>query len=101
MIGRRGFPTLEPPRAWAGPARPEPVRQACRRMRIASRPCPRAPPVETPALHLFHPPASGSEYVGSPEEDENRSPVTERAVRIRDVITMPAPDKALGQRRRR
>jgi hypothetical protein len=101
MIGRRGFPTLEPPRAWAGPTPPEPVRQACRRMRIASRPCPRAPPVEAPALHLFHPPASGSEYVGSPEEDENRSPVTERAVRIRDVITMPAPDKALGQRRRR
>jgi hypothetical protein len=81
MIGRRGFPTLEPPRARAGPARPAPVRRARNRMRIASWPGPRAPPVQAPG--------------------SARSPVTERAARIRDVIAMPAPEKALGQRRRR
>ena len=44
MIGRRGFPTLEPPRALAGSARPAPVPRTCHRMRIASRQGPRAPP---------------------------------------------------------
>ena len=44
MIGRRGFPTLEPPRACAGSARPAPIPWTCHRMRIASRQGPRAPP---------------------------------------------------------
>src|SRR6516225_7564216 len=46
MIGRRGFPTLEPPYALAGSARPAPVSWTCHRMRIASRQGPRAPPGE-------------------------------------------------------
>ena len=44
MIGRRGFPTLEPPRACAGTARPAPIPWTCHRMRIASQQGPRAPP---------------------------------------------------------
>lgn len=43
MIGRRGFPMLEIPRAFAGPARPARVPWACNRMRIGSQ-RPRAPP---------------------------------------------------------
>ena len=44
MIGRRGFPTLEPPRALAGSARPVPIPWTCHRIRVASRQGPRAPP---------------------------------------------------------
>jgi hypothetical protein len=44
MIGRRGFPTLERPRALAGSARPEPVPWTRHRMRIVSPQAPRAPP---------------------------------------------------------
>ena len=44
MIGRRGFPTLEPSHACAGSARPAPIPWTCHRMRIASQQGPRAPP---------------------------------------------------------
>jgi hypothetical protein len=77
MIGRRGFPTLEPPRARAGPARPAPVRRARHRMRIASRPGARAPPVQTPGSCQI----IGKKWQSAP--------------------AIPASDKALGQRRRR
>lgn len=44
MIGNRGFPTVEPPRALVGLARPEPGTKGRNRVRIAWRHGPRAPP---------------------------------------------------------
>jgi hypothetical protein len=44
MIGNRGFPTVEPPRAFVGPTRLVPVTKHRNRLRHALRPGARAPP---------------------------------------------------------
>jgi len=78
MIGRRGFPTLEPSHAFAGSARPAPVSRTCHRMRIASRQGPRGPP-------------------GGCRTPDYRQSIRDGS---RYRLQM-APDMALGQRRRR
>ena len=72
MIGRRGFPALEPPRALAGSARPAPVPRTCHRMRIASRQGPRAPPDHARCRDFAR--ASGTERQRASVTDRDAGP---------------------------